>query len=102
MVCLEAHFKASFLERHRRPEKPMSRSWRRGQSVEPVVSYSVHLQKQTFENALLVSPCLTRLSTLVKTIVAGKDLDPSKYRENRMAALKKLKDPYPHKWNVTG
>ena len=30
-----------------------------------------------------------------------KDLDPTKYRENRIAALKKLADPYPHKWNVT-
>ncbi|CAE7202259.1 Kars1 [Symbiodinium sp. CCMP2456] len=29
------------------------------------------------------------------------DLDPTKYRENRIAALKKLADPYPHKWNVT-
>lgn len=28
------------------------------------------------------------------------DLDPTKYRENRMAALKKLSDPYPHKWDV--
>ena len=29
------------------------------------------------------------------------DLDPTKYRENRIAALKKLADPYPHKWDVT-
>jgi len=29
------------------------------------------------------------------------ELDPTKYRENRMAMVKKLKDPYPHKWNVT-
>lgn len=28
------------------------------------------------------------------------DLDPSKYRENRIAALKRLSDPYPHKWEV--
>jgi len=28
------------------------------------------------------------------------ELDPTKYRENRIAALDKLKDPYPHKWNV--
>ena len=28
------------------------------------------------------------------------DLDPSKYRENRIAALKRLSDPYPHKWDV--
>mmetsp|Transcript_11436 Transcript_11436/g.25206 ORF Transcript_11436/g.25206 Transcript_11436/m.25206 type:complete len:556 (+) Transcript_11436:97-1764(+) len=28
------------------------------------------------------------------------DLDPTKYRENRMAMVKSLKDPYPHKWPV--
>jgi len=29
------------------------------------------------------------------------ELDPTKYRENRIAALKAMKDPYPHKWNVS-
>jgi len=29
------------------------------------------------------------------------ELDPTKYRENRIAMVKKLKDPYPHKWDVT-
>jgi len=28
------------------------------------------------------------------------DLDPTKYRENRVAMTKSLQDPYPHKWNV--
>lgn len=28
------------------------------------------------------------------------ELDPSKYRENRIAALEKMTDPYPHKWPV--
>jgi lysyl-tRNA synthetase class 2 len=28
------------------------------------------------------------------------DLDPSKYRENRMAAMQASSDPYPHKWDV--
>jgi len=28
------------------------------------------------------------------------ELDPTKYRENRMAMVKAMKDPYPHKWNV--
>jgi lysyl-tRNA synthetase class 2 len=28
------------------------------------------------------------------------DLDPTKYRENRMAMVKAMKDPYPHKWPV--
>mmetsp|Transcript_99178 Transcript_99178/g.318213 ORF Transcript_99178/g.318213 Transcript_99178/m.318213 type:complete len:558 (-) Transcript_99178:217-1890(-) len=28
------------------------------------------------------------------------ELDPTKYRENRMAMVKSLKDPYPHKWAV--
>jgi len=28
------------------------------------------------------------------------ELDPSKYRENRIKALEKMKDPYPHKWPV--
>jgi len=28
------------------------------------------------------------------------DMDPSKYRENRLAMVKSLKDPYPHKWPV--
>eukprot|EP00442_Polarella_glacialis_P002590 CAMPEP_0115099652 /NCGR_PEP_ID=MMETSP0227-20121206/32007_1 /TAXON_ID=89957 /ORGANISM="Polarella glacialis, Strain CCMP 1383" /LENGTH=559 /DNA_ID=CAMNT_0002494739 /DNA_START=71 /DNA_END=1750 /DNA_ORIENTATION=- len=31
----------------------------------------------------------------------AEELDPTKYRENRMAMVKKMKDPYPHKWNVT-
>jgi len=29
------------------------------------------------------------------------DLDPTQYRENRIARLKQSADPYPHKWNVT-
>lgn len=28
------------------------------------------------------------------------ELDPSKYRENRIAAVKAMKEPYPHKWPV--
>jgi len=28
------------------------------------------------------------------------ELDPTKYRENRMAMVKAMKDPYPHKWPV--
>jgi len=28
------------------------------------------------------------------------ELDPSKYRENRIKALEAMKDPYPHKWHV--
>jgi lysyl-tRNA synthetase class 2 len=28
------------------------------------------------------------------------ELDPSKYRENRIKTLEAMKDPYPHKWNV--
>jgi len=28
------------------------------------------------------------------------ELDPTKYRENRIAMVKSLKDPYPHKWPV--
>ena len=44
-------------------------------------------------------------STLCSTADIGgsctfQDLDPSKYRENRIAALKRLSDPYPHKWDV--
>lgn len=30
----------------------------------------------------------------------AEELDPTKYRENRIAQLKTLKDPYPHKWDV--
>jgi len=29
------------------------------------------------------------------------ELDPTKYRENRMQMVANMKDPYPHKWNVT-
>jgi len=29
------------------------------------------------------------------------ELDPTKYRENRIATVKSLKDPYPHKWPVS-
>merc|ERR1719454_166088 len=28
------------------------------------------------------------------------DLDPTQYRENRIAKLKTMKEPYPHKWPV--
>ena len=41
------------------------------------------------------------LRTVSEGLVQWEDLDPTKYRENRIAALKKLADPYPHKWNVT-
>lgn len=36
-----------------------------------------------------------------KPAAPEEELDPTKYRENRIAMLKTLKDPYPHKWNVT-
>jgi len=35
-----------------------------------------------------------------KKAADAEELDPSKYRENRIAAVKALKDPYPHKWPV--
>jgi len=36
-----------------------------------------------------------------KTAANVEDLDPTAYRENRIQAIKNMKDRYPHKWNVT-
>jgi lysyl-tRNA synthetase class 2 len=35
-----------------------------------------------------------------KVVEEEEELDPSKYRENRIKALEAMKDPYPHKWPV--
>jgi len=35
-----------------------------------------------------------------KEVEEEEELDPSKYRENRIKALEAMKDPYPHKWDV--
>ena len=36
-----------------------------------------------------------------KKVEEEEELDPTKYRENRIAQISALADPYPHKWPVT-